>query len=408
MTPPPNPPLPPELEADLLAWVEAGAADSFGGVGSQSLPADAQARIAAAFREDPALARHAHALRADRARLRAWPVPPMPAGMLDAVELALEREALLGLASTEARAAGAIPVSRIQPIRTSVFRRPMARALAVAAGLALVSGSLWLTLPRGGTPGTLARSSASPATETRETALASAARSTEADAASAPTLTTPPPDHTAALAGMSPTTTLAAAKADAQSAQPEPPALAGVAPERAEQLFREGRLAVRVWGADRATIEPAATGAWRWADAARSTGVVDRTLAMLPAPSDHPALAGRAPLALARARAAAAEGGQPASLPGSSERAAPSVPVPPEPAVLLAALRADSPRSVPALLDRLRAALQATDRPAVIELIELPATPAASRGQDPALLLWWTLPPEAWSPPALVPVIIER
>ena len=97
--------LPPELEADLLDVIE----------GRPLAPA-ARARVEACLREDPQLAAQVASMRADRAMIAAG-LPAAPAGLLEAVEQALEREALLGLARSEARVAAPIPVQRIEPIR---------------------------------------------------------------------------------------------------------------------------------------------------------------------------------------------------------------------------------------------------------------------------------------------------
>ncbi|MBY0397025.1 MAG: hypothetical protein K2X91_11240, partial [Thermoleophilia bacterium] len=231
---------PPELEADLLDHVEGVA-----------LSPEAAARVEQALREDPGLAELVRGMQADRAGLRAMAVPTVPAGLIEGVEAALEREALLGLARSEAAVEAEIPVSRIAPIRTSVFSRPMARALAVAAGLMVVSGVAWMAIPSGRPTETartvaiqssesLASSSSASPTAVADTAVSQEARMAVADADAAAM------NAGAGFADQGAPAELAGVPAPAASGATDEPAWA-----LAVGLADEGRLAVRVSGLSR-------------------------------------------------------------------------------------------------------------------------------------------------------------
>jgi hypothetical protein len=394
---------PPELEADLLDHVEGVA-----------LSPDAAARVEQALREDPGLAELVRGMQADRAGLRAMGMPTVPAGLIEGVEAALEREALLGLARSEAAVEAAIPVSRITPIRTPVFSRPMARALAVAAGLMVVSGVAWMAIPSG-----------RPADSARTVALQNAemVTATSGSAGSAPAvdqaagqearLALADTDASAMNAGAAfadgraPAEQASAAVADAGAAADEPAWALAVG------LADEGRLAVRVSGLSRERM----AGLFRGERVRRGMAWLDvpaessrRVLAALPARESAEAarrpLVAELPVASARADEQRSPG---QGAPASRARAAPVVQMPPpiEPEVMVVSLARDGLASGPesgleAMVRRLREA-GATVR---LEVLAHPAPVALPR--DPMAIMWWTLPPEAWRERVGVPVLIDR
>jgi hypothetical protein len=138
---------PDHLESELLDLVE-----------GQPLAPEARAKVEAALAADATLRALVDGMRADRAGLCAMAAAPAPADLLDRVEAALEREALLGLAQRERSAPAALNVV----VAGRIGARPWwaqgwARAGAAAAALALVSGAVWLSV-RGrdhGEPGRL-------------------------------------------------------------------------------------------------------------------------------------------------------------------------------------------------------------------------------------------------------------
>lgn len=127
-------------EGDLLSLVE-----------SVPLAADRERAVVRALEADPALRRRIDAMRRDRDVLASMGAERAPDGLADAVasavEPVLERWMLLGL---EERAAGAVPHdTRLRvSARPSFFSSRGGRRLALAAGLALVAGSVALLVSR--------------------------------------------------------------------------------------------------------------------------------------------------------------------------------------------------------------------------------------------------------------------
>lgn len=380
---------------------------------------EAAARVEQALREDPGLAELVRGMQADRAGLRAMAMPTVPAGLIEGVEAALEREALLGLARSEAAVEAAIPVSRIAPIRTSVFSRPMARALAVAAGLMVVSGVAWMAIPSG-RPVDATRTvamqssesiaSSSSAASSNSTAAADAVVSREARMAVADA-DAAAMNAGAAFADQGAPAELASVPAPAAGAATDEPAWA-----LAVGLADEGRLAVRVSGLSRERM----AGLFRGERVRRGMAWLDvpaessrRVLAALPARESAEAArrpqVEELPLAAARADEQRTAGQASPVVPASRSRAAAPVPMPPpiEPEVMVVSLARDGLASGPesgleAMVRRLREA-GATVR---LEVLAHPAPVALPR--DPMAIMWWTLPPEAWRERVGVPVLIDR
>jgi hypothetical protein len=127
-------------EAELVDLLEGG-----------TLPADREAALRASLAQHPEVAGFFAGIRADRSAMRTLDrAVCAPAGLLDAVEIRLEQEALRGL--TEPAVAGTIPVAppAIQVERRSpllkLLENTFARRLAAAAGLALAIGvGVWGT-----------------------------------------------------------------------------------------------------------------------------------------------------------------------------------------------------------------------------------------------------------------------
>lgn len=121
-------------ESDLLALVEGVA-----------LPPERAAAVREALGRDPRLAELAAMMRSDREMLASMPEATAPADLLDRVEMQLEREALVGLARSEAQSANdALPVSIVIPQRQNLLSAPWFKPLAAAAALALMAGGTML------------------------------------------------------------------------------------------------------------------------------------------------------------------------------------------------------------------------------------------------------------------------
>ena len=140
---PSNPASPlPIDEGDLLALIE-----------GLSIPAERAARVREALGADPRLAELAALMRADREVVASLPEGSAPSDLLDRVEAQLERDALVGLARSEAAAVSdELPVSVIVPARKVWMTRRIGAPLAAAAAVALISGGVLMMIPPGKKP----------------------------------------------------------------------------------------------------------------------------------------------------------------------------------------------------------------------------------------------------------------
>ncbi|MBY0307301.1 MAG: hypothetical protein K2Q09_01025, partial [Phycisphaerales bacterium] len=124
-------------EADLLGVVE-----------GQALAGDRAAKVREALANDPALAELVTLLRADRDAVASLPTVAAPHDLLDRVEAQLEREALVGLARTEAAAFDDhLPVSAVVPQRRRWVSARVGGVLAGAAAVALIAGGVLMMVP---------------------------------------------------------------------------------------------------------------------------------------------------------------------------------------------------------------------------------------------------------------------
>jgi hypothetical protein len=107
-----------------------------------------RARVEAAMAADPRLARLVAGMQADRAGLVALAQVAAPANLLEKVEAALEREALVGLANSETATTARLAVSRVTYSHPSVIatigQSRWLRPVAMAAGLALVASAAFV------------------------------------------------------------------------------------------------------------------------------------------------------------------------------------------------------------------------------------------------------------------------
>lgn len=133
----PTPPAPFSDEGDLLALVE-----------GTPLPPERAARLREALANDPNLAELATLLRADRDAVCSLPAVAAPIDLLDRVEAQLERDALVGLARSEADSVDSeLPVSIVLPPGRVWITRRLGAALAAAAAVAIIAGGVLMMVP---------------------------------------------------------------------------------------------------------------------------------------------------------------------------------------------------------------------------------------------------------------------
>ena len=368
ITPNVDPPLSPE-EADILDLIEG------------RLPPTQADALRARLARDPSRAAWVTAVVRDKAVLRSIDDVPAPATLAESVETALEREALLGLA-TGRQVPAPVPITRVYthpgwPKRVGV-------GLAAAAGLALTATGLFLAVSRPTAPTT---PDTTVATDDSDVGTATVAESLVRDDGSPTIVQTDPTDH----AGPD-TTTLT----DAAPTRTEPVFFTSA--ERAAELLAEGRLLIRVRAADALAaterverLAHGSQGARAWRLHSDSPDSVRLALAdALRGPVAPPPLFGPDQVAFERVdrsapHLAAARVGQPAPL-----------------VLYLAETRTDR-----ASLAALLAALSSGDRQrAVFE--ELPEPIRTPPVVTPEAVLWWAEPPSAWTPRAHVPIVVEH
>lgn len=425
-------PLDPALEADLLAWIE-----------GEPLPAARDAAVARYLNAHPKYAERLLRMKGDREALRALADEPAPAGLvqgaLEALEPVLERQMLLDLAQGEP-VGGGPPVSIVRPPRQSLWETftadRLGRRLAMAAALLLLVGGVTYFAadqlgdgagrpsfedesgpialqqpPEDEAPSILF--DASPAREVAaapEWAMMKSEPASDAGRVEEPAPTTLAATGRGASAGAA---DLAEAKpAEVLVAAPEAPEPVEIGPERALELAREGRLAIRVLSGnpERAVTRLENRASRRSAAAPwRLGGEVDETIiAALANPGPSTALV-RADLPPEDLRPTFAGMDLPPEvrmlLPGSETTSlAFELPVPAHavPHGRMVEVRLDE-RTLESV--RKEAARVAGGR-AVYE--ELPtALPPETPPVSPASVFWWTQPPSAWGGWGRVPVIIE-
>lgn len=388
-TPNGNFPLPSGLsEADLLALVE-----------GEPLDRDRREVIRVILGRNPALARTIEAMRRDRAVLRSMDDVAAPAGLIGAVEAALqpvlEREMLLGLREGE-------PVEDHPPVSRVIPRNTSGRRLAMAAGLLLVvgSGALVVTTMMRGPGGATTPVVVAPKIE-------GSARIADAGvkaALPAPTKELAvaehrlPPTELADAAAMGPPydSTLADSTVDA----PEwgPPAPGPIEPIDAAVLAAEHRLVIRVVAPDSRVLAIAdqlkhpRLSAWQLA------GETPAALAIALDPGvEHRAAPTREVPAIAANESTAPPG-------GTIGAPAPETSVAQLPSVFLLNTRLDE-----ASLKALRSALRDAGASEVVFDEQESVLPVGeSLISAPSAVLWWSAGPAGWSGWGQVPVVIRR
>lgn len=391
-------------ESELLAFIE-----------REPMAADRAEAVRTAIAADAVLRDLVQAMRDDRAALAAMGEVRAPSTLLEGVEARLEREALVGLSRVQSSAG--LPVSQIVPERESViatiFTRPWARQLAMAAGIVLAVGvGYFVVRTNWPTPKAreFARGNAMPAD-------AQPARSDFSAGAAHANTSTPSID----VASASPA---ASSMADPQATKPtvaegpsvasaekaEPAAEPAMTIDRAVALAKQGRLVVRLPAADlaggHAKLDSLRirTGAWL---------AVDRA-----APAEGPEIAESVQLAVLASRP------QPVSPPtmspeapayaGDGHTAAPRPVAPPAAALPeLTALRLGDDVYCLSMLpddDHLRAVLQRLsggdrDLASLLQEVDRPIELAAPLSLD--TMLWWNRAPVNWDRRFVLPVVVE-
>ncbi len=362
-------------ELDLLGWVEG------------DLPRARQQPVEELLAREPRLRALLDAMAADRAALRSLPPEPIPADLLSRVEAQLERELLVGLAGPATETLD-IPISRVvvkgDGILARIGRSPVLRYAPLAASILIVGAIglvMWPSIAR--RPG--APSGAQPPMLITPGSLA---RATPESGAEAATLAEAP------LAKSEPVPSLNdLAIAQADSADTLSPADESVTPDRAAELLKEGRLAIRVRTLDRdktfqrlASIHAEPRSTWALLDRADESVIA----AFTPAPAE--------PGINARLLAS-----------GTSEEPADFVPP-----LLSLQPRQPLPRAIyiaevdatPRALATLRGVLGSGSKQ-VAEFVALEAPVATPAPASVESILWWKRPPSAWVVRHTLPVLVD-
>lgn len=376
------PPLPPTLTEELICDLVEGL-----------LPASEAERVRRALAQSPQWSRRVAQMESHRRVLALIPDEPPPTDLLDRVQAALERDALLSLSHDERNTPSIVVM---QPARDGGVLARLAprlwRPLAVAAGIALLAlgGIYWAR--------NLSRHGASPAPvvlhptpDEHATAIAMADPSAE------PPVITPEAPAEDAPTGMS--------LAEAEPTRPD------LTPGRALALAREGRLLVRVIAEKASAAESAiAAIASLRGDPVRGLTVEREVPAEVLAAVSQPRPVVVGPASRQRPEAALA-----------SER--PITPFDPlalvPPGVLSPWLPIELPPALgrtfvlelpgtPASLDAMHRALGARLGRQVRIVYEELTAPAVPAPVDAASLLWWTGPASTWAPRLAVPLVVEH
>jgi len=393
-------------ETDLLALIE-----------GTPLPAERAARLREALATDPRLAELAALMRADRDTLASLAPVSAPSDLLDRVEAILEREALVGLARTEATAGvDALPISTYLPARRPWMTRRTGAPLAAAAAVLLIAGGVLMLIPGKRPivppPGPLANDTTDRPSST-DLAHSTTTKPTLSNTGTPGEPERAPVDVAAKPATETPTAT---------DTTPADPVIAKVAPLPAitpEQLIAaasEGRLVLRLRAApDKAfgrisalntnarslRVEPMTDGQ-RSAAAVAFVGAWARRQPMIdPAPL-LPRLPEPAPLARGNPLAPSAPT---AVVPvGIVREAEPPAAREPEPVIASQAYIT----AVPATTEGLESLIKALGNetvPADWQL--LPVSVQIDAPADASSILWWASPPATWAKRFTVPIVVQ-
>jgi hypothetical protein len=349
---------------------------------------------------DPRMLALIEAMRADRSQLRALGSPGLsaavPGDLLARVEAQLEREALLGLAHTEAEPLARRDIRRLPAQRkpSLLLSNPWFRGLSIAAVLAVSVGA-GLLLLQSQQPG--------PRPITRGGPLADATTTGPADTTVALVkLPAPEPAADAPVpAGF--TRTLVLVRGSTEPARL--PTLLRAELERAGGFTGSsvGTLTLAPDAGRDLTLAIARDRARREATGARTTQPAQPVLVGAPAPtSPAPATADNAKPATPTFAGTGAPDRAPAGLALSFPQGADWQ------ATLREALARAQAKASPTPAAGGASAPGRTPAPqAHIEIIQLAEPIKLPEAIDPAALLWWQLGAEQWGPRTVVPVVIE-
>lgn len=370
-------------ELDLLGWVEG------------DLPRARQQPVEELLASEPRLRALLSSMSADRAALRTTPAPAAPVDLLSRVEAQLERDLLVGLSGPSTETLD-IPISRVTVKGDGVLARigPALRYASLAASVLIVGAIgivMWPSLtssrsrqPSGAQPPTLITP--------RPLAAAPAESSTEASAS--------PSDVAAgiinnALAKAEPAPSLNdLALAQAVIADSLAPADESITADRALELLREGRLAVRIRTLDRdrtlvrlASIHAEPRPTWSLLDRADETVIA----ALTPKPAIEQSPLDPSTLASSREH---------------SETTRPDINIPPPPPPTPRAVYIAEVDATARALAALRGVLGSGSNQ-VAEFVALDAPIATPDAASVESILWWTRPPSGWVARRTIPVMVD-
>jgi hypothetical protein len=361
------------------------------------LTAEESRRVRERLAETPEWARRVARMESQRRVLAALPEEPTPPDLLDRVQAALEREALLGLMEG-GRAAS--PVAVVMPAREKGVLARLAprlwRPLAAAAGIALVAlgGTYWVRNLSIHAPGPVAHGPLAGESLAESEGMGAIAMTDGSD----PAAVTEPEET---LDTSAPTERMLVAE----------PAAPGLSPARALALAREGRLLVRVV-ADRASTAAGAIEAiaslrgdpFRGITVEREVPAEVLAAVSVPAPAVvGPSPRARAETALAMERPVTAFDPLALVPPGVLSPWLP-VEIPPG---LGRTFVLELPGTA-ASMETMQRVLSARVGKQVRVMLEELAAPAVPPPLDAASLLWWTGPASTWAPRVAVPLVVEQ
>lgn len=392
-------------ESDLLALIE-----------GTPIPAERAARLRECLANDPRLAELAALMRADRDAVASLPEVSAPADLLDRVEMLLEREALVGLARSEATAASHdLPVSAVIPARRPWPSMRYGAPLAAAAAVLLIAGGVLMLIPGKrpalipgpitGTDPTIGSGHTTDIARGNPTKTTTNEHDTNDPAPVPPVVvaTGPQPDAPTVTPGTD--TTPAASPAIAKAAPT-------IEPEKLLAAAADGRLVLRLRAAPDKVIGrvEALRGNTRAIHVETMTEG-QRSLAARayveawsarPMPAELikpvPSLPEPGPLA------SNTPGNAPRPEPSVSRDTTPSMPREADPILSSQAYIAAVPATVDGL-EALRNALGNKLVPADWQI--LPAPLALDAPADASSVLWWTSPPTAWARRFSVPIVVQ-
>lgn len=370
-------------ELDLLGWVEG------------DLPRARQQPVEDLLAREPRLRALLGSMSADRAALRSAPAPAAPADLLSRVEAQLERDLLVGLSGPSTDTLD-IPISRVTVKGDGILSRigPALRYASLAASVLIVGAIGIVMWPSLVSSRTNQPSGTQPPTLITPGPLAAAPAESSTEASSAPSgVAAGIINNALAKAEPAPSLTdLAIAQADIADALT--PADESITADRALELLREGRLAVRIRTLDRdrtlvrlASIHAEPRPTWSLLDRADETVVA----ALTPKPAQPESTLDPSTLASSR---------------GHSDAPRPSITIPPAPSPTPRAVYIAEVDATARALATLRGVLGSGSNQ-VAEFVALDAPIATPDAASIESILWWTRPPSGWVSRRTIPVMVD-